>query len=193
MQGCSDLDQNASAPMLFPRELVQTEGLERGAELGREDCNFDEVIIVKSCRTRTSQKGDSADNFSRNQQGRRHGSLCMTRDEPRIAADIEMIDEKWATLLHHIHCDGYIAGAPSDTTKRLCLGGIGFGTDEFPIDEAPEIGATGAEEGAGKGAERREELARFAAVKSGSGKFEKKLLKSLFRLRRTATARISSM
>jgi hypothetical protein len=96
----------------------------------------------------------------------------MTRNEPRIAADIEMIDEKWAALLHHIHGDGYIAGTPSDATKRLCLGSIGFGTDEFPIDEAPEIGTTGAEEGAGKSAERREELARLAAVKSGPGKFE---------------------
>ena len=117
----------------------------------------------------------------------------MTRHEPRIAADIEMIDEKWAALLHHIHGDGYIASAPSDATKRLCLDCIGFGTDEFPVDKVPEIGATGAEEDAGKGAERREELARFAAVKSGSGKFEEKLLKSLFRLRRVATARISSM
>ena len=117
----------------------------------------------------------------------------MTGDEPRIAADIEMINEKRAALLHHIHGDGYIACAPTDATKRLCLGGIGFGADEFPVGKAPEIGATGAEEGAGKSAERREELARLAAVKSGSGKFEEKLLKSLFRLRRVASARISGM
>src|ERR1700674_3233452 len=110
----------------------------------------------------------------------------MARDQPRIAADIEVIYEKGAALLYHIHGDGYISGAPSDASKRFCQVGVGFGTNQFAVGKTPEVGATGAEKGAGKSAERREELARLTALKSSPGKFVEKLLESLLRLRRVA-------
>ena len=47
------------------------------------------------------------------------------------------------------------------------------------------------EEGASEGAEGTDELARIAALKSGPGKLQEKLLESLLRLRRVSELRIS--
>jgi len=49
------------------------------------------------------------------------------------------------------------------------------------------------EEGASEGAEGPDKLAGIAALKSGPGKLQEKLLKSLVRLRRVPGPRISSM
>jgi hypothetical protein len=94
-----------------------------------------------------------------------------------------VIDEKGATLLHRIHGDGRIAGAPADAKKGVGLIGGGFGSDEFAVGRAtPKVGAAGMEEGAGEGAERSDELAGIAALKSGAGKLQEKLLEGLVRL-----------
>jgi len=45
---------------------------------------------------------------------------------------------------------------------------VGLGSDEFTVGGAtPKVGAAGMEEGAGEGAERKDELAGIAALKSG--------------------------
>jgi len=103
-----------------------------------------------------------------------------------------VINKKGAPLLHRIHGDGCITGAPADATKGLGLIGVGFGSDEFKIGGAtPEVGAAGMEEGTGKCAEGPDELAGIAALKSGPGKLQEKFLESLVRLRRFAGPRIS--
>jgi hypothetical protein len=103
-----------------------------------------------------------------------------------------MIDEKGATLLNRVHGDGGITGAPADATKGRSLIGIGFSSDEITVGGvAPKVSAAGLEEGASEGAEGPDELAGIAALKSGPGKLQEKLLERLVRLRRVAGTRIS--
>ena len=84
-----------------------------------------------------------------------------------------MIDEKGASLLHRIHGDGRITGAPADARKGVGLIGVGYGSDEFTVGRAtPKVGAAGMEEGAGEGAEGQDELAGIAALESGPGKLQ---------------------
>ncbi len=55
MQGGGDLDQNAGAAVLFAGKLVQAEGFECGAELGRQDGDFGQGIVVEAgSRARSS-------------------------------------------------------------------------------------------------------------------------------------------
>jgi len=90
--------------------------------------------------------------------------------------------------------EGYIAGTQAHATKALGLVALGFGSDEFPVEgAAPKIGAAGMEEGASEGAEGPDELAGIAALKSGPGKLQEKLLEGLVRLRRVAGLRISGV
>jgi hypothetical protein len=71
---------------------------------------------------------------------------------------------------------------------------VGFGSDEFAIGGAtPKIGAAGMEEGASEGAEGPDELAGIAALESGPGKLQEKLLEGLVRLRLVAGTRISGV
>ena len=49
------------------------------------------------------------------------------------------------------------------------------------------------EEGASEGTERPDEVAGIAALKSGPGKLQEKLLEGLVRLRRVAGTRISGV
>jgi hypothetical protein len=105
-----------------------------------------------------------------------------------------VIDEKGAPLLHRIHGDRRITGAPADAEKGVGLIGVGFGSDEFAVGRAtPKVGAAGMEEGAGEGAERSDELAGIAALKSGAGKLQEKLLEGLVRLRRVSRLGISGV
>jgi hypothetical protein len=109
-------------------------------------------------------------------------------------------------LPHCIHGDGWITGTPADATKGLSLigvavavavaiaVGVGFGSDEFAIGSAtPEVGAAGLEEGTSKGAKGSDELTGITALKSGSGKLQKKFLERLVRLRRADRTRISGV
>jgi len=105
-----------------------------------------------------------------------------------------VIDEKGATLLNRIHSDGCVTGAPADATKGLGPVGVGFGSDKFTVGRVtPKVSTAGMEEGASQGAEGPDELAGIAALKSGPGKLQEKLLKSLLRLRRVPRPRISGV
>jgi len=98
--------------------------------------------------------------------------------------------------LNRIHGDGCIADSPSDATKGLGLAafGIGFGSDQLTVSGAtPIVGAAGLEERAREDAKRPDELAGIAALKSGPGKLQEKLLERLVRLRRIAGPRISGV
>ena len=72
--------------------------------------------------------------------------------------------------------------------------GVGFRSDELTVGGAtPKVGSAGLKEGASKDAEGPDELARIAALKSGPGKLQKKLLERLVRLRRIARTRFSGV
>jgi len=105
-----------------------------------------------------------------------------------------VIDEKGPTLLNRIHGDGCVTGTPADATEGLGLVGVSFGSDKFTIGRVtPKVSAAGTEEGASQGAERPDELAGIAALKSSPGKLQEKLLESFLRLRRVRGPRISGM
>ncbi len=71
---------------------------------------------------------------------------------------------------------------------------VGFRSYEFTVwGTTPKVGTAGVEEGAREGTKRQEELAGIAALKSGPGKFQEKLLESRVRLRRVAGTRISGV
>lgn len=71
---------------------------------------------------------------------------------------------------------------------------VGFGSDEFTVwGTTPKVGTAGVEKNASEGAKRQDELAGIAALKSGPGKLQEKLLESLVRLRRVAGNRISGV
>jgi hypothetical protein len=63
MQRGGDFDQDAGATVLFTGKLVQSEGFERGAKLGRQDSDFGYSIIVKAGMGRTLQECNCADHF----------------------------------------------------------------------------------------------------------------------------------
>ena len=63
MQRGGDLDQDAGAAVLFAGKLIQSEGFECGAELGRQDSDFGYRIIVKAGPGRALQEGNGTDHF----------------------------------------------------------------------------------------------------------------------------------
>lgn len=70
---------------------------------------------------------------------------------------------------------------------------ISLGADQFVIDGiTPKVDTARAEERASEAAEREDETCRLAALESGAGKLEEKLLKGLFRMRRREGSGISS-
>ena len=105
-----------------------------------------------------------------------------------------MIDEKGAALLHRIHGDGRIAGAPADATKGFGVVAVGLGSDELAVGgKTPKVSAAGTEVGASEGAKGTDQLAGIVVMKSSPGKLQKELLESFVRLRRVAGTRISGM
>jgi hypothetical protein len=114
--------------------------------------------------------------------------------KPGVTGDVDMVEEEGATTPNRFHGDGWIPGAQAHATKGLSLVAVGFGSDELTVGGAtPKVGAAGMEEGASKGAEGQDELAGIAALKSGPGKLQEKLLESLLRLRRVPWLRISGV
>jgi hypothetical protein len=112
--------------------------------------------------------------------------------QPGITGNFEVIDKEGAALLHGIHGQRNIPGVPADTTKRLSILGVGLGSDQLAIrGQGPIIGAAGAKKCAADDAKRMDELARFAALKRGTGKLQKKPLEGRLRLRRVIRTRIS--
>ncbi len=63
MQRGGDFDQDAGAAVLFAGKLVQPEGFECGAELGRQDSDFGYSILVKAGMGRTLQECNGTDHF----------------------------------------------------------------------------------------------------------------------------------
>ena len=63
MQRGGDFDQDAGAAVLFAGKLVQPEGFECGAELGRQDRDFGYRILVKAGMGRTLQECNGTDHF----------------------------------------------------------------------------------------------------------------------------------
>jgi len=113
--------------------------------------------------------------------------------QPAVTGGVDVVEEDGATPLNRLHGDGWITGAQVKPTKGLGLVAIGFGPDELTVGgAAPKIGAAGMEEGASAGAEGSDELAAIAALKSGPGKLQEKLLKGLVRLRRVSGLRVSA-
>jgi hypothetical protein len=105
-----------------------------------------------------------------------------------------VIDKEGAAPFHRIHGNRHIPGAPADACKGIGIIGVGFGSNQFTFGgTAPIIGSAGLEKAAGKYAKGTDELARIAALKSGPGKLQKKLLESLLRLRRAIWTRISGV
>jgi hypothetical protein len=120
--------------------------------------------------------------------------MGVARGQPRITDGVEAVEEKGATLLHRLHGNGRIPGAPFEAAKGLGVDRIGLGSDQLTIGRAtPEISAAGLEKGAGECAKGPDELGGIAVMKSGSGKLEEKLLEGLVRLRRVESRRISSV
>jgi len=198
MQRVGDIDENAGAAMFFAGKPVQAQGFECGAELSRQDSDFGDRIVVKAGARRALQEGNGAEHFSRNQQRRGQSGVRVTGGQPGIPTGVEAINKKGSTLLNRLHDDGCIAGSPSDATKGLGIGiaafSVGFGSDEFAVRRAtPIVGAAGLEERARQDAKSPDELAGIAALKSGPGKLQEKLLERLVRLRRIAGLRISGV
>jgi hypothetical protein len=72
----------------------------------------------------------------------------------------------------------------SSVSETQCFIAVGFSADQFPVSGvAPEVNSAGAEEGSGKTAKRKNELAGIVALKRGAGQFEQKLLERLVRMR----------
>jgi len=114
--------------------------------------------------------------------------------KPGVTGDVDVVEEEGATTPNRFHGDGWIPGAQAYATKGLSLVAVGFGSDELTVGGAtPKVGAAGMEEGASEGAEGQDELAGIAALKSGPGKLQEKLLESLLRLRRVPWLRISGV
>ncbi len=88
--------------------------------------------------------------------------------QPGVTGDVDVAEEKGATPLHRLDGEGWITGAQAQATKGLGMVAVGFGSEEFTVGGAtPKVGAAGMEEGAGESAEREDELAGIAALKSG--------------------------
>jgi hypothetical protein len=114
--------------------------------------------------------------------------------QPRVTGDVDVVEEEGAMPLNRFNGDGWITGAQAHATKGLGLVAVGFGSDELTVGGAtPKVGAAGMEEGASEGGEGQDELAGIAALESGPGKLQEKLLESLVRLRRVAGTRISGV
>jgi len=79
VEGAGDFDQNAGAVVLFAGELVQTEGFEGSAELGRQHRNFRNRVIVEAGSRGAAEEDDGADQFSRKQHGSGQSSLGKGR------------------------------------------------------------------------------------------------------------------
>jgi hypothetical protein len=56
MQRGGDLHQNAGATVFFAGELVQAKRLESGAQLGRENRNLCDCVVVKTARRRRGEE-----------------------------------------------------------------------------------------------------------------------------------------
>jgi hypothetical protein len=107
-----------------------------------------------------------------------------------------MTDKQWTMFLHRIHGNRRIARFCAKSAKGVGFISldVGFGADEFAVGSTtPVVGAAGMEKAAGQSAERSDELALIAALKSGSRKLQKKLLESLVRLRRGTGTRVSGV
>jgi len=118
--------------------------------------------------------------------------------QPGVTSDVDVVEEERATFLYRFNGDGrgdgWITGAQAGTTKRLGMIALGFGSGELTVGGAtPKVDVAGMEEGASEGAERPDEMAGIAALKSGPGKLQKKLLESVLRLRRVSGSRISGV
>jgi hypothetical protein len=118
--------------------------------------------------------------------------------QPRVASDVDVVQEDWATFLNRFNGDGWrnrwITGAQARAAKRFGLIAVGFGASKLAVGGTiPKVGAAGMEEGASEDAERPDEMAGIAALESGLGKLQKKFLESLVRLRRVSAPRISTV
>jgi hypothetical protein len=116
--------------------------------------------------------------------------------QPRVTGDVDVVEEERATFLNRFNGDrgrdGWITGPQARAPKRLDMIAVRFGSDEFTVGGAtPKVDVAGMEKGAGEGAKRPEEMAGIAALKSGPGELQKKVLESLIRLRRLSGPRIS--
>src|SRR5208282_2973728 len=109
-----------------------------------------------------------------------------------------VVEEERATFLHRFNGDrgrdGCITEPQPRATKRLGMIAFSFGSGQLAIGGViPKVGAAGMEKGARQHAERPDEMAGIAALKSGPGKLLKKFLESLLRLRRVPGPRISAV
>jgi hypothetical protein len=109
-----------------------------------------------------------------------------------------VVQEERATFLNRFNGDGWrngwIPSAQARAAKRFGLIAVGFSPGKLAVGGIiPKVGAAGMEETASEDAERPDEMAGIAALKSGLGKLQKKLLERLVRLRRVPTPRISTV
>ncbi len=82
----------------------------------------------------------------------------------------------------------------AEAAKGLGVVAVCFGSDEGTVGRTtPKISAAGMKEKTGESAKGADELARIAALKGGAGKFQKKLLEGLVRLRREDMGRVFSV
>jgi hypothetical protein len=103
-----------------------------------------------------------------------------------------VIDKEGAALFHRIHGKRDIPTAPPYAAKSFGVLGVRLRSNQFAIGGTrPIIGPTGPEKGTTDDAKSTDQLARIAALKSGPGERQKKLLKRRLRLRRFIQSRIS--
>jgi len=153
--------------------LIQAKGFEGSPQLGRQNCDFRDRVLVESLLRDTPQESDGADNFAGNQQGRGERGVSVALGYPGIARYVEVIDEERATFLHCIQGDGCITGAPADAAKGLYVVSVGLGADELSVGrQLPKICSAGLKKNASQSAEGTDELGGLGAFKCGAGKLE---------------------
>jgi len=112
--------------------------------------------------------------------------------QPWVSRSIEVINEKGAALFGRIQGDRDIPCAPANAAKRFGVLGVGFSSDHFAIaGTGPIVGAAGAKKSTAEHTKGLDQLAGIAALKGSPGKFQKKPLEGLLRLRRVIWIRIS--
>jgi hypothetical protein len=172
MQRARGLDQNRGAAVLFAGKLVQPEGFECGTELRRQNRDFGFGVLVKTGVGHLQYERDSAHHLPGNQQRRGHGGMSAALRQPGIASGVHVVEEERAAFLHRFQGDRgrgrRIAGAQACAAKRLGLIAVGFGPGQLTARGIiPKIGSAGLEERPRQDAERPDEMARIAALKSG--------------------------
>src|ERR1700722_6024796 len=107
-----------------------------------------------------------------------------------------MIGEKWSPLLHRIQGNGCIATSAAGAAKGIGVTAVSvrvtLSSNQVAVGgTSPKVSSAGLKKGTGQNAERSDQLARVATLKSSMGQLQEEFLEGFVRLRRAAGTRIS--